>query len=325
MKHLSVLRFLATVTAVLVHFYANSSSAQFSQDDILSSWQSLEQLYTPIDGVVEVNSVTEVSGASSNIITKMKFKQLDDKHRLIISQDSQFDGVRCINPQYYFQLSPGDRGNPWFLSEIVDKSNQDSFQYRLEGQESGCEQFFPKIGLNTIFAALKSETIEIREIESVQPGELVRVHLIQTNSNVGPPFGSRTLRQTGEVVLDPINNFLPVSYDLKFSLDGEVEMAGTSSGKYEYTSEGFPTKISRLDRYDSKDVGSEVVLNYQIECVVSHAPHVKEADFRLPAFGLPEPREYTRSGVNWSYLGVFLIAAFGVLLLFRFGRTAVST
>lgn len=225
---------------------------------------------------------------------------------------------RVSNLQYAATLRKPNGGDAWVLTELKQHA-KDLPEHSFEAQS--CP--WMELGNVPVKELLQEPGFVVTLVETV-PGQtgtaLSRAHF----SYDGSRGNSSDSVKSGYIDFDVTHSYRPVAYQFQIKSKNEN---GVARGTVEYeTSEGIPVPKVITDEIEIRAARKGLIFGKQLATFVKveYNTDVRDEDFRLSAYGLPEPRGMIwRKPTPW-YLwfiagGAFLVGI-GVLLGRRVAR-----
>jgi hypothetical protein len=209
------------------------------------------------------------------------------------------------NPAYAFQLMRDDAGKPWvgaalelgnkkplLLGPIIDKVVWSvTPQFR-----AGLLKPLPEALSDKEFIAKK---VSLAEVDGVK---LVRLDFEYKEAD-----GSNVNSHAGWVIMDPNQYWHMTEAVIKTE---SKQFTGQYEVKFEFgRGKGDLPLIKRSsDKVEGIATGSQQLRSNVVEWMIREDDAVPDANFRLSAFGLPEPMAMTEAGASRAYLWFYAIA-----------------
>ncbi len=264
---------------------------------ILNGWKEYLQSTRPLTGSFVSRNRLKQSPEKS-FLYEIKVRR-QDGYKMFIEEL----GAKVSNEDYSFELSrstPG--GNDWYLTSLEQRTDQPSDSYIgfLKQIDRRITTSYPSLGISNI-AKLTNSTNEF-EMTFVQTGADGNIVDVAFECTGLQDDGARRLQQKGTAKLDKANFFLPVQFEVTFELNGLEEGATTCSGNSKGTNEitvfdkAVVTRIAAIDNFESENIVfiKDVTLK-------ERGGTAAKKEFRLPAFGIPEP-DFVKPGYNWQVI-----------------------
>lgn len=241
---------------------------------------------------------------------RFEIKQRDG-YSLCLEQTEQTEHLRVSNPKYAFSLRRPRDNAPWVVAQVrvgtslFRPSTVENPHYVVR-MISHFSYTFAGV-VDTLQVTLLDEGFSIR---TVSPITLQGRRLIKAEFDYSPPKNpARMPLCAGSVVFDPDHYWTIRRFEVQtqWGKDPATEIATFT---YHYTQDGFPILQELVNRRKCLGQNADLEFHYRFQLQESDIP---EREFRLSAFGFPEPQ-----GIRWEngsrwYLW-FIIAA-GVSLV----------
>jgi hypothetical protein len=210
------------------------------------------------------------------------------------------------NPLYSFQLTREDPGKPW-VGAALDIGNKKPLLLGPiidRAVWSVTPQFRANL-LKPIAEVLSENGFLIQQVSPVdaEGGKLVRLDFVYKER-----VDSEIRTRTGWVTMDPAQYWHITEANIN-TMSKDFE--GQYHVKYEFTrGKGDLPIIKRsIDKVEGNAIrGGQQLRNSLVEWVIREDDMVPDANFKLSAFGLPEPMEMTEASTSRSYLWCYGLA-----------------
>lgn len=225
--------------------------------------------------------------------------------------ERKVDDLRGINPDYSFRIERLDATGPW----IIDAMEKDSERIRSKIE-----------GFGSIFFV--GHSLDGQDLAWTASQRGFKVNSLTPVMKDGRDlawldFSSITFKRQdyqirgGRILLDPNRRWSILEFDLQLMLD----IPCTLTGRVEYGEdiEGFPIPRHYVYDFKAKHPQTGVPLHRRRTCDYQMTRgHVADSEFRLPAYGLPEPGKPTPQGWPlWAWLVVGAVVCMGGAELLR--------
>jgi hypothetical protein len=254
--------------------------------------------------------------------------------RLLIAQPSSgkelLGELYAINPVYAFRLRRKSPQEPWVLARyhLSDDNKQTEIEAELLGGGTVLSAL-TYLYMNDLQQIVSSSTFRIREASMIegQGGSLVRIDFDNTHSVSEKPF---VAVQSGQFSLDPSRWWCLVGFDVRTKHPGaEGRITASLESIPSAAGPPIPKRVTQREEVNREGSGLMVFDSAtQFELREINPPPPDE-DFRLTAFGIPEPPgiEWKRPTPWWFWVagGGIVLIGFGALFYWLKARSARST
>jgi hypothetical protein len=324
---------------ILLLAFAGSLNAQ-EQDSLKKrflveaprSWEALNAHVFQLQGRLTLESKwAKLSEKDSWEIKDKPGNRLSEREIINLDKQTKDYTVTCSNPDYIFTLKRKSPDVPWVLTDVQKKAPGKEFRlpdtYRDEGSLgygvqdaliSVCGMQLANLVREPSFRVLNAKLVRQDELELVQI-DFENPHATNGATLNGVAFDPI---QSGMLLLDPQQSWCLRGYEVhsKFSNSENVSRSKVIEIRNSSVPHlPLPVHVADTTTHQQSGVGttdppftSSTDLKYDLD-----EPHpLVDADFRLPAFGLPEIVEVKRPW--WSMwvvggsLAIFAVAALGV-------------
>jgi hypothetical protein len=225
---------------------------------------------------------------------------------------SQSGSVFARNPRYLFGLSWAGTADSWLLTQVgkTGESQVSSVEQVLafarQGVSRPADQLLALDGVLTLDKLFESDGFQLGGVSQSIPGGVVTVVATRAMRD------GKGKRIECKYTFDPASGWLPVEWSEKVSAPDDARSM-TVSRKYTLGANSYQHE-TKMQTVLVRPQALE--LNRTMTYVIEPDPGRADAEFTLPAYGIPEPDEYKARGVP---LYVWLLGGAAVLL----GLTAV--
>lgn len=231
-----------------------------------------------------------------------EFKQDGDSRLLLIQQNGKDlakgaarGDLRALNADYGFELSRKNSGSPWVLSSLVQTQSSGAAHLRRS-----LDRYFDMSLTRPVTLAALHGDMRVRlhgdtpgfSVIAVTPSLQIDRETVRLQFSYETRLDDARLGLTGSLILDPHRSWIITDYDaLYWSVLANQRREARIKGLIEYrnTSDGFPI-VHRITSFNTKL--PEKADSYRDKRVWEYELRETSADtgeFRLSAFGLPEP------------------------------------
>jgi hypothetical protein len=306
-------------------------------DEAPRSWDAFNSHVFELQGghrVVHKKQGKETSRKTWKVKEKPGCRLAESEETDLENQTTDYR-LYASNPDYIFSLRRKSADSPWVLTDVTRK--QPGVEFRLPQNEyqyeigSSVQSVLTVAGLSQLADLVRQPSFHVTHAALVrQEGtELVQIEFDNRHPVSRGPFEPV---QSGIVLLDPERSWCVRGYEIHAEYSNSasvcrsdvIEMRDSSVPHFPLPTHIANTITSQATEpgYVGQTIISSMDARYDLE-----EPHPSpDSDFRLPAFGLPEPREASRAWWSLWAVGASLacIAAAGLWWWFRRRRVPKS-
>jgi hypothetical protein len=309
----------AVITATSVAADDQEMLRRLFLDEAPQAWRAYEEYVNHLQGSIHYRLVMNGELADE---TRLEFKQ-NQRCKLCIFQPNMKSRTRgqlaAFNSDYVFMLERTADGKPWMLAGHQPRSKDNS------SKPESLVNIFSKSYYNLVSVPqerlselIRRSSFQLREVATVHRGgvNLVQVTFDSTHSEDEKPFRSV---QGGTLLLDPSHSWYIVSGEIR-TIWAEMERYAPENEVLRFDGKFPVPKRTIATAHGHKDDAGHTVTTRAFTWEYDVAAPTElpaDAEFRLSAFGFPEP-DYTRTRIPW-YLWVAMagIVCLGVGFLIR--------
>jgi len=307
-------------------------------EEILESWRQYVESLKPYTVRAAARSMTGPQAAERRQTMNINyyFAYRDNDHQIgqafIDGDTPNSKWLVAINKDYCFELHPTSPSSfeqsKWILFEWAPiGAEPGGLRHVITNRLAVLQQVVtPSVGRYSLTELVNDDRFQVKVTRlknegdgSVKPGDGSSIayafEILEKRPYPAVIDGTdfSLMVHQGTVWLDPVRGNLPVHYDFKLSLrdklDGDSIWDGYSRGKIEWAQNGDGIWYPKTKHFNEEADGTAGYYYNKSDLEIQEfniGTRLAPADFRLPAFGLPEPPEFQRRAW-WPYAALALV------------------
>ncbi len=233
----------------------------------------------------------------------------DDNPKTVIS-------AYAFNPDYYFTVQKRQSSKDWLLTNLMIRHAKDNqitgdYDYTVK---MGLHQIVFQVGPDRLPELFQEKNFKVLNAQPIALGNdsCVKIEFDNTHSLKET---SATHIQSGWFVVDPNQCWCVRDYQVKTLHSNAKGVHSTE--KLELRPSRFPglplpveiIRVAKTVATEAEFAGTESVRRTVGTYRIDDTSFVPLAEFRLPAYGLPEPEGFGQTLLWYHYLGISILAA----------------
>jgi hypothetical protein len=243
-----------------------------------------------------------------------------------VEEGKHTERLDAYNPDYLIELSRRAEGQPWVLMQLAMKTSASSFDaapsYRY-GLKDSVQAVLFQVSDAKLTDLVQQPSFRVVGAKEVRRGgdRLVLVEFDNAHDVKDTPSCNV---QGGTMVLDPSRSWCVREYDVRVKYTGPVGTERSDTIELRPSKEPafpLPVKLVTTQKLFSEEAKKSYVIRFERTYDLDESNPPGEDEFRLSAFGLPEPGT-VRATPRWHFwAAVGGLCAFALAFLLRvFGR-----